>query len=108
MAGVKVGEKVRLTNPKAPARHTLDKIKGNTAFVTKGDGSTLTTSLDRLKRVKAQSMRKEETDLSLLQLYMSLDEENQEILVQMLDEGRKDELLEFAQSISETVDGNDN
>lgn len=179
-AGVKVGEKVRITNPKAPARHTLDKIKGNTAFITKGDGSKLTTSLDRIKRIKAQSMSneeveeidelkkqtlgnyinkaaidltrsghtlgmtkhfdrtqnqnrkstevtlkhidkrldgikaatkkmaKEDVDVSLLQLYMGLDEENQQILVQMFDEGRKDELVEFAQTTLELVDGNDN
>ena len=52
----------------------------------------------------ATKMAKEEVDLSemtLLNLYMSLDEENQQEMIKMIDEGMKPELVEFAQSIME-------
>lgn len=50
----------------------------------------------------------EETDVTLLKLYINLDEQNKSLLLRMLDEGRKDELLEFSHSIMEQLDGNDN
>ena len=64
----------------------------------------------RLKGIDTatKKMAKEDVDVTLLQLYMGLDEENQEVLVQMIDEGRKEELLEFAQTALELVDGNNN
>jgi hypothetical protein len=52
----------------------------------------------------ATKMAKEEvdfSDLTLLSLYMSLDEENQQEMINMIDEGMKSELIEFAQSIVE-------
>lgn len=43
----------------------------------------------------------EEIDITLLELYAQLDEENQQIMVQMIDEGRKDELYQFLEVIEE-------
>lgn len=54
---VKVGEKVRLTNPKAPARHTVTAIKGKNAHVKKDSGEEIVLPLDRLKRVKYKAMQ---------------------------------------------------
>jgi len=50
----------------------------------------------------------EEVDVSLLELYINLDEDNRDTMLQMIDEGRQPELLEFAQSILENADGDDN
>jgi phage shock protein A len=47
-------------------------------------------------------LTKEDVDgLLLLSLYMSLDEDNQQEMLKMIDEGNKPELIEFAQSIME-------
>lgn len=43
----------------------------------------------------------EAVDTTLLELYAQLDEENQQIMVQMIDEGRKDELYQFLEVIEE-------
>lgn len=43
----------------------------------------------------------EEIDTTLLELYAQLDEENQSIMVQMIDEGRKEELYQFLEAIEE-------
>lgn len=50
----------------------------------------------------------EEVDVTLLQLYINLDESNQKAMLEMIDEGRQPELLEFAHTIMEQVDGDDN
>lgn len=42
---------------------------------------------------------KEDVDVTLLNLYANLDEDNRASMMKMLDEGRKDELIEFASSI---------
>lgn len=50
----------------------------------------------------AHGYTKEDVDsLLLLSLYMSLDEDNQQEMLKMIDEGNKPELIEFAQSIME-------
>lgn len=54
---IKVGEKVRLTNPKASPKHTVDKIKGDKVHITKDSGEKVVMPLDRIKRVKAQAMK---------------------------------------------------
>ena len=60
---IKVGEKVRLTNPKATPKHTVDKIKGDKVHITRDNGSKVVMPLDRIKRVKAQAMKlKEDKD----------------------------------------------
>lgn len=43
----------------------------------------------------------EEIDTTLLELYAQLDESNQQIMVKMIDEGRKDELYQFLEAIEE-------
>ena len=43
----------------------------------------------------------EEVDTTLLVLYAQLDESNQQIMVKMIDEGRKDELYQFLEAIEE-------
>ena len=43
----------------------------------------------------------EEVDTTLLALYAQLDEDNQSIMIRMIDEGRKDELLQFVEAIEE-------
>jgi hypothetical protein len=43
----------------------------------------------------------EEVDVTLLELYAQLDESNQQIMVQMIEEGRKDELYQFLDAIEE-------
>lgn len=43
----------------------------------------------------------EEVDITLLELYAQLDETNQDIMVRMIEEGRKDELLKFVEAIEE-------
>lgn len=43
----------------------------------------------------------EDIDVTLLELYAQLDESNQQIMVQMIDEGRKDELYQFLDAIEE-------
>lgn len=65
MRHIKVGEKVRLTNPKAPARHTVDKIKGQKVDITKDSGQKVTMPLKRIKSVKyrASQYNKEEVEL---------------------------------------------
>lgn len=50
----------------------------------------------------------EEVDVSLLELFINLDEDNKQSMLQMIDEGRKDELVEFAHTIMEQVDGDNN
>ena len=50
----------------------------------------------------------EEVDASLLGLYISLNDENRLTMLQMVDEGRQSELLDFAQTIMEQANGNDN
>jgi hypothetical protein len=42
---------------------------------------------------------KEDVDVTLLNLYANLDEDNRASMMKMLDEGRKDELIEFASNI---------
>ena len=60
---IKVGEKVRLTNPKATPKHTVDKIKGDKVHITRDNGSKVVMPLNRIKRVKAQAMKlKEDKD----------------------------------------------
>jgi len=44
----------------------------------------------------------EEIDVTLLQLYINLDEENQKAMLDMIDEGRQSELLEFAKLTQES------
>lgn len=46
----------------------------------------------------------EEIDVSLLELYINLSEDNRQSMLQMIDEGRHSELYEFA----EVLNGNDN
>lgn len=46
----------------------------------------------------------EDVDVSLLELYINLDEENQKVMLEMIDEGRQSELYEFI----EVANGNDN
>jgi hypothetical protein len=50
----------------------------------------------------------EEVDVSLLELYINLDEDNRNVMLSMIDSGLREDLLLFAQNISEHVDGNDN
>lgn len=52
MLHIKVGEKVRLSNPKAEPKHTVTKIEGDRAHITKADGNKVVMPLDRIKRVK--------------------------------------------------------
>ena len=60
---IKVGEKVRLTNPKASPKHTVNKIKGDKVHITKDSGEKVIMPLDRIKRIKAQAMKlKEDKD----------------------------------------------
>jgi len=54
---VKVGEKVRLTNPKSPASHTVDKIDGQDVHITKNDGKKVVMPLERIKRIKYQASK---------------------------------------------------
>lgn len=44
----------------------------------------------------------EEVDVTLLQLYINLDEDNQKAMLDMIDEGRQSELLEFAKLTQES------
>lgn len=44
----------------------------------------------------------EEIDVTLLQLYINLDEDNQKAMLDMIDEGRQSELLEFAKLTQES------
>lgn len=60
------------------------------------------------KRAMGEETVLEELDTTLLQLYINLDEDNQVSLLKMLDEGRKDELMQFAQTIMEQVDVDNN
>jgi hypothetical protein len=64
MMHIKVGEKVRLTNPKAPARHTVDRIKGQDVHITKDSGEKVVLPLNRIKTVKykAAQLNKEEVE----------------------------------------------
>jgi hypothetical protein len=57
---IKVGEKVRLTNPKAPARHTVTKIRGQKVHIKKESGEEVILPLERIKRVKAQAAKLQE------------------------------------------------
>jgi hypothetical protein len=43
----------------------------------------------------------EDVDVTLLELYAQLDEHNQKIMVQMIDEGRAEELYQFIEAIEE-------
>ena len=58
---IKVGEKVRLTNPKAPARHTVTKIRGQKVHIKKESGEEVILPLERIKRVKAQAAKLQES-----------------------------------------------
>ena len=49
----------------------------------------------------AEEVIEEDVDVTLLELYAQLDESNQQIMVQMIDEGRKDELYQFLEAIEE-------
>lgn len=49
----------------------------------------------------ATKMAKEEVDPILLALYINLDEDNQAEMIKMIDEGYKDELIQFAESLME-------
>jgi hypothetical protein len=62
MMHIKVGEKVRLTNPKAPARHTVTKIKGQKVHIKKESGEEVILPLERIKRVKAQAAKLQEAE----------------------------------------------
>lgn len=66
MLHIKVGEKVRLTNPKATAKHTVDKIDGQKVHITKNDGSKVVMPLNRIKGVKykASQITKEEAEVT--------------------------------------------
>ena len=48
---------------------------------------------------KPVTMTKEDVDVTLLSLYANLDEENRTSMLQVLDEGRREELVEFALSL---------
>jgi len=50
----------------------------------------------------------EEADINLLSLYAELDEETRQLMVQLIDEGRKDELIEFANMLEEENNGDNN
>lgn len=49
----------------------------------------------------AEETLDEEVDVTLLALYAQLDEANQEIMVKMIDDGRKEELYQFLEAIEE-------
>lgn len=51
------------------------------------------------KLVKEEVEVQEDTNTSLLNLYANLDDDNRISMVKMIDEGRKDELLEFAAEV---------
>lgn len=53
------------------------------------------------EEVETEEEITEEVDTTLLELYAQLDEDNQSIMVQMIDEGRKDELYQFLEAIEE-------
>jgi hypothetical protein len=60
---IKVGEKVRLTNPKAPARHTVTKIRGQKVHIIDFySGKEKVLPLNRIKRVKAQAAKLQEAE----------------------------------------------
>jgi len=50
----------------------------------------------------------EEVDVSLLELYINLDEDNRNVMLSMIEKGLREELLQFAQSITEHLDANNN
>jgi hypothetical protein len=53
---IEVGEKVRLSNPKAPARHVVTKIKGQKVHIKRHpDDREIVMPLNRIKKVKAQA-----------------------------------------------------
>jgi hypothetical protein len=53
---IEVGEKVRLSNPKAPARHVVTKIKGQNVHIKRHpDDKEIVMPLNRVKKVKAQA-----------------------------------------------------
>jgi len=64
MMSIEKGEKVRLTNPRAPARHTVTKIKGQNVHTINDSGEESVTPLSRVKSVKyqAQQLTKEEVE----------------------------------------------
>lgn len=51
--------------------------------------------------VYQEEVLEEEVDITLLELYAQLDEQNQSIMVKMIDEGRKEELYQFLEAIEE-------
>ena len=56
-----------------------------------------------------KAMKEEvDVDVSLLQLYINLDEENQVAMLKMIDEGQTEELREFAQTITESLNADNN
>jgi hypothetical protein len=51
------------------------------------------------KVMKEETEVSSEVDVTLLSLYVNLDEDNRASMIKMLDEGRKEELLEFAATV---------
>ena len=51
------------------------------------------------KVMKEETEMDSEVDVTLLSLYVNLDEDNRASMIRMLDEGRKEELLEFAATV---------
>jgi hypothetical protein len=51
---------------------------------------------------------KEEVDVSLLQLYINLDEENRAVMLNMIDEGQTEELRKFVYTITESLNADNN
>jgi len=54
-----------------------------------------------VKVMKEEAEMDSEVDVTLLNLYVNLDEDNRASMMKMLDEGRKDELLEFASTLGD-------
>lgn len=63
MMNIEVGEKVRLTNPKAPARHTVLKIEGQNVHIKKNSGEEIVMPLNRIKKVKYNAMKEESEEV---------------------------------------------
>ena len=53
------------------------------------------------KVMKEETEMDSEVDVTLLNLYVNLDEDNRASMMKMLDEGRKEELLEFASTLGD-------
>jgi hypothetical protein len=53
------------------------------------------------KVMKEEAEMDSEVDVTLLNLYVNLDEDNRASMMKMLDEGRKEELLEFASTLGD-------